>query len=172
MTVDEPRGASVLKPAKTARTVAQTTPATVGQELRALIRAILLHAVRWESPHIARGQHRWRTPVLDLVFAKGMTLLGTHTFFLAGLPLLFWFGDVAFARHMTLQLAVGVMCTNAVKVGGKTLVAFATPLSPLALSLSHSRPRAGPVLLAATHGASGGKAAPRAGILPRVRGNS
>lgn len=51
----------------------------------------LLPLVRWETPYLAWFQETVRTPALDSYFAITANL-GTHTFFMVVLPILFWCG--------------------------------------------------------------------------------
>lgn len=47
--------------------------------------------IRWETPYLAWMQEKLRTPALDSYFAITANL-GTHTFFMIGLPICFWCG--------------------------------------------------------------------------------
>lgn len=53
--------------------------------------------IRWETPYLAWLQDTLRTPALDSYFAITANL-GTHTFFMIGLPILFWCGYPAFGK--------------------------------------------------------------------------
>jgi hypothetical protein len=53
--------------------------------------------VRWETPYLAYMQDKLRTPTLDSYFAFTANL-GTHTFFMVFLPILFWCGYTDVAR--------------------------------------------------------------------------
>jgi len=53
--------------------------------------------VRWETPYLAYLQAMFRTPALDSYFAITANL-GTHTFFVLGLPVLFWCGNPGFGK--------------------------------------------------------------------------
>jgi hypothetical protein len=53
--------------------------------------------VRWETPYLASLQSMMRTPFLDRYFAITANL-GTHTFFMVGLPIMFWFGFREFGK--------------------------------------------------------------------------
>jgi len=53
--------------------------------------------VRWETPYLAAFQSKVRTPALDSYFAITANL-GTHTFFMIGLPILFWCGFRDFGK--------------------------------------------------------------------------
>jgi hypothetical protein len=57
----------------------------------------MLPIVRWETPYLAYFQDKFRTPALDSYFAITANL-GTHTFFMVGLPILFWCGYPAFGK--------------------------------------------------------------------------
>lgn len=70
-------------------------------------------------------QDRMRTPLLDSYFAMTANL-GTHTFFMISLPLLFWTGHTTLARAMVHMLAAGVFFTGFVK----DLFSLPRPLSP------------------------------------------
>lgn len=61
------------------------------------LRERLIPIVRWETPILADLQDRYRTPALDSYFAFTANL-GTHTFFMTFLPILFWSGEVQMAR--------------------------------------------------------------------------
>jgi hypothetical protein len=73
----------------------QQQPSTLIDRLRDL----MLAQIQRETPAIARMQQRYRSPLLDLLFVRIFTALGTHTCFLISLPILFWFGDARFARY-------------------------------------------------------------------------
>lgn len=53
--------------------------------------------IRWETPYLAFVQEKLRTPALDSYFAITANL-GTHTFFMVGLPILFWYGYASFGK--------------------------------------------------------------------------
>lgn len=57
----------------------------------------MLPLVRWETPYLAYFQSKARSPALDSYFAITANL-GTHTFFMIGLPVLFWFGFAPFGK--------------------------------------------------------------------------
>src|SRR5687768_3919038 len=100
---------------------------------RSTVRSLLLQLILKETPFIALIQ-RFRTPILDF-FMSWIGALGTHTFFMLGLPMLFWFefgygigGRVAlsggyeadllrvYGMDMVLLLAEGVYISNVIKV--------------------------------------------------------
>ena len=64
---------------------------------RYYLRQKMLPLVRWETPYLAYFQDKTRTPFLDSYFAITANL-GTHTFFVIGLPMLFWCGFMGFAK--------------------------------------------------------------------------
>jgi len=64
---------------------------------RYAIRQFLLPIVRWETPYLAYFQGAVRTPFLDSYFAISANL-GTHTFYMVGLPLLFWCGYASYGK--------------------------------------------------------------------------
>jgi hypothetical protein len=61
------------------------------------LRQRTLPLVRWETPYLAWLQANLRTPALDSYFAITANL-GTHTFFMIGLPILFWCGYESFGK--------------------------------------------------------------------------
>lgn len=66
-----------------------------------------------------------RTPALDSYFAITANL-GTHTFFMIGLPILFWCGFPAFGKGLVHILAEGVFFSGFVK----DMLSLPRPLSP------------------------------------------
>ncbi|KAL2133415.1 hypothetical protein VTI74DRAFT_2416 [Chaetomium olivicolor] len=89
------------------------------------LRQKLLPIVRWETPHLAALQSMVRTPVLDRYFAITANL-GTHTFFMVGLPILFWCGFREFGKGLVHILASGVFFTGFIK----DMCSLPRPLSP------------------------------------------
>ena len=57
----------------------------------------LLPLVRWETPYLAMMQNKMRSPALDSYFSITANL-GTHTFFMVVLPILFWCGYTSLGR--------------------------------------------------------------------------
>jgi len=55
------------------------------------LRQALLPVLRWETPYLKYMQEFCRTSFLDSYFALTANL-GTHTFFMTALPIMFWCG--------------------------------------------------------------------------------
>lgn len=89
------------------------------------LREKLLPMVRWETPYLAYFQNIARTPALDSYFAITANL-GTHTFFMIGLPILFWCGNPAFGKGLVHILAEGVFFSGFIK----DMLSLPRPLSP------------------------------------------
>lgn len=70
-------------------------------------------------------QNKMRSPALDSYFAITANL-GTHTFFMVVLPILFWCGHTSLGRGMVHILASGVFFTGFIK----DMVSLPRPLSP------------------------------------------
>lgn len=85
----------------------------------------LLPLVRWETPYLAYFQDSLRSPALDSYFAITANL-GTHTFFMVGLPILFWCGFPAFGKGLVHILAEGVFFSGFIK----DMLSLPRPLSP------------------------------------------
>ncbi|ROW08599.1 hypothetical protein VPNG_06188 [Cytospora leucostoma] len=94
-------------------------------EWRYNLRQAMLPLVRWETPYLAYFQDTMRTPALDSYFAITANL-GTHTFFMIGLPILFWCGFPTFGQGLVHILAEGVFFTGFVK----DMLSLPRPLSP------------------------------------------
>ncbi|OAL36044.1 hypothetical protein AYO20_04706 [Fonsecaea nubica] len=92
---------------------------------RYLFREQLLPVVRWETPYVAWLQDTLRTPAFDTYFATSANL-GTHTFFMVMLPILFWCGNTNLGRGMVHVLASGVFFSGFLK----DLLCLPRPLSP------------------------------------------
>ncbi|KAG2340309.1 hypothetical protein BDR05DRAFT_984137 [Suillus weaverae] len=92
---------------------------------RATIRARILSSMKRESQILARMQECIRHPWLDLYFLYSSTL-GTHTFFMIGLPLTFFFGYEELGRGLVIVLASGVYVVSFLK----DLVCSPRPLAP------------------------------------------
>ncbi|KAI4741749.1 acid phosphatase/Vanadium-dependent haloperoxidase [Aureobasidium sp. EXF-12298] len=78
------------------------------------LRQSLLPLVRWETPYLAKLQQTCRTPFLDSYFAMTANL-GTHTFFMAALPVCFWCGYTGVGRALVHMLALGVFLSGWIK---------------------------------------------------------
>ncbi|RDW85672.1 sphingosine-1-phosphate phosphohydrolase-like protein [Coleophoma crateriformis] len=89
------------------------------------LRQSLLPLIRWETPYLAWMQDKMRSPALDSYFAVTANL-GTHTFFMIALPILFWCGHTSLGRGMVHILASGVFFTGFLK----DMVSLPRPLSP------------------------------------------
>ncbi|KYK55292.1 PAP2 domain protein [Drechmeria coniospora] len=92
---------------------------------RYALRQRTLPLIRWETPYLASIQAKVRTPALDSYFAITANL-GTHTFFMVGLPMLFWCGNASFGKGLVHMLALGVFWTGFVK----DFYSLPRPLSP------------------------------------------
>ncbi|PNY26128.1 Dihydrosphingosine 1-phosphate phosphatase, partial [Tolypocladium capitatum] len=92
---------------------------------RYAVRQNALPLIRWETPYLAWMQDRLRTPALDSYFAITANL-GTHTFFMIGLPMLFWCGYASFGKGLVHILALGVFWTGFIK----DFYSLPRPLSP------------------------------------------
>ena len=75
----------------------RTTDASRLPKWRYDLRQFFIPIVRRETPYLALLQDKMRSPLLDQYFAMTANL-GTHTFFMAGLPVLFWCGYTAWGR--------------------------------------------------------------------------
>ncbi|KAG9239179.1 sphingosine-1-phosphate phosphohydrolase-like protein [Amylocarpus encephaloides] len=89
------------------------------------LRQWLLPLIRWETPYLAWMQDTMRSPALDSYFAITANL-GTHTFFMVVLPILFWCGHTSLGRGMVHILASGVFITGFLK----DFFSLPRPLSP------------------------------------------
>ncbi|KAL3422044.1 sphingosine-1-phosphate phosphohydrolase [Phlyctema vagabunda] len=89
------------------------------------LRQRLLPLIRWETPYLAWMQDKMRSPALDAYFAVTANL-GTHTFFMVVLPILFWCGHTSLGRGMVHILASGVFFTGFLK----DMLSLPRPLSP------------------------------------------
>ncbi|KAF3482186.1 sphingosine-1-phosphate phosphohydrolase [Arthroderma uncinatum] len=92
---------------------------------RYTLRQNTLPLVRWETPYLAWLQERMRTPSLDSWFAITANL-GTHTFYMVMLPILFWSGYTGVGRAVVHLLAAGVFFSGFMK----DLLCLPRPLSP------------------------------------------
>ncbi|KAL8933283.1 MAG: hypothetical protein Q9216_006438 [Gyalolechia sp. 2 TL-2023] len=95
----------------------------------------LIPLIRWETQYVAKLQSAMRSPLLDSYFSITANL-GTHTFFMIFLPILFWCGYTNLGRGMVHILASGVIFTGFLK----DMLCLPRPLSPplSRISMSHS----------------------------------
>lgn len=89
------------------------------------MRQSLIPIVRAETPYLAHLQETLRSPLLDTYFALSANL-GTHTFFMAALPICFWCGYPEIGVALVDMLAAGVYLSGVVK----DLACLPRPLSP------------------------------------------
>ncbi|KAF2273056.1 sphingosine-1-phosphate phosphohydrolase-like protein [Westerdykella ornata] len=89
------------------------------------LRKTLIPVVRWETPYLALLQEKVRTPALDSYFAYTANL-GTHTFYMVFLPILFWCGHTHLGRAMVHMLAAGIYFSGVLK----DMLCLPRPLSP------------------------------------------
>ncbi|QDS73210.1 hypothetical protein FKW77_003134 [Venturia effusa] len=89
------------------------------------LRQRLIPILRSETEPLALLQAKLRSPALDSYFAFTANL-GTHTFFMVMLPILFWCGYTALGRAMVHLLALGVISSGIIK----DLLCLPRPLSP------------------------------------------
>ncbi|KAL1918285.1 uncharacterized protein VTP21DRAFT_2945 [Calcarisporiella thermophila] len=104
---------------------------------RAWARRCLVPLVRAETDILARFQRAVRYPVLDDFFMWTANL-GTHTFFMVMLPLLFWFGYSEYGRGLVMLSGCGVILSSLLKDFLCLPRPFAPPLIRLSLSSSTS----------------------------------
>ncbi|KAH7925027.1 hypothetical protein BV22DRAFT_1012009 [Leucogyrophana mollusca] len=103
---------------------------------RAAVRAQILKSVEWESRVLARMQERIRSPWLDAYFVYTSSL-GTHTFFMIALPLLFFFGYEELGRGLVFVLASGVYFSSFIKDLICSPRPFAPPVTRLTIGTHH-----------------------------------
>lgn len=80
----------------------------------AFLRRSIVAILRKEAPIHERHQNWIRRPWLDRYFVN-TSLLGTHSFFLVFLPMVFWLGSPRFGRGLINVLAFGVYTSSAIK---------------------------------------------------------
>ncbi|KAG6333952.1 hypothetical protein ID866_5135 [Astraeus odoratus] len=103
---------------------------------RAHIRNVVLKAVERESPILAKMQRRIRSPWLDAYFLYTSSL-GTHTFFMIALPMLFFFGYSDLGRGLIFVLASGVYVSSFIKDLVCSPRPFAPPVHRLTIGTHH-----------------------------------
>ncbi|KAG9316165.1 phosphatidic acid phosphatase type 2/haloperoxidase [Chiua virens] len=103
---------------------------------RAAIRTHLVKTIAQESIAIARLQTLLRHPWLDKYFLYSSTL-GTHTFFMIALPILFFFGYPEVGRGLVVVLASGVYFSSFIKDLVCSPRPFAPPVTRLIIGTHH-----------------------------------
>ncbi|KAG6029055.1 hypothetical protein E4U41_000480 [Claviceps citrina] len=122
---------TISSPAANAEKIVDAGLRNVNHYKRALprwrynLRQRALPFIRWETPYLAWMQDKLRTPTLDSYFAITANL-GTHTFFMIGLPICFWCGWASLGKGLVHMLALGVFWTGFVK----DFFSLPRPLSP------------------------------------------
>jgi len=103
---------------------------------RAIVRARILSYVEQESQTMARMQGYIRHPWLDAYFLYSSTV-GTQTFFMIGLPLLFFFGYDELGRGLVIVLASGVYLVSFMKDLFCAPRPFSPPVTRLTIGTHH-----------------------------------
>lgn len=103
---------------------------------RARIRKMVVKRVEKESETIANMQKYIRTPFWDAYFVYTSSL-GTHTFFMAALPTLYFFGYDEFGTSLIVILAFGVYFTSVIKDLVCSPRPFAPPVTRLSIGSHH-----------------------------------
>ncbi|KAF9538128.1 hypothetical protein CPC08DRAFT_808238 [Agrocybe pediades] len=103
---------------------------------RAGLRRKLVEMVRWESRIIARMQRSVRSPWLDRYFVYS-SVLGTHTFFMAILPTMFFFGYPEMGRGLVAVLGLGIYGSSVLKDLFCSPRPFAPPVTRLTIGSHH-----------------------------------
>ncbi|KAI9567968.1 PAP2 superfamily-domain-containing protein [Boletus coccyginus] len=103
---------------------------------RAVIRTHLVKAVARESIIIGSLQGRLRNSWLDSYFLYSSTL-GTHTFFMVALPIMFFFGFPEVGRGLVVVLASGVYLSSFIKDLVCSPRPFAPPVNRLTIGTHH-----------------------------------
>ncbi|KAK0189160.1 sphingosine-1-phosphate phosphatase [Armillaria mellea] len=103
---------------------------------RAAIRRKLTQTVHLESKVIASMQEYIRTPWLDAYFVYTSSL-GTHTFFMTVLPVLYFFGYEDMGRGLVIVLALGVYFSSFIKDLLCSPRPFSPPVTRLTIGTHH-----------------------------------
>ncbi|KAJ8688727.1 Long-chain base-1-phosphate phosphatase [Pleurotus ostreatus] len=103
---------------------------------RAALRRQIVKNVTWESNVIARIQDYIRTPWLDAYFVYTSSL-GTHTFFMIMLPMMFFFGYEELGTELVTVLAAGVYFSSFIKDLICSPRPFAPPVTRLTIGTHH-----------------------------------
>lgn len=103
---------------------------------RAAVRRKLLATIRNESVLLAKMQDAIRTPWLDAYFVHS-SALGTHTFFMTFLPMLFFFGYDELGRGLIIVIGLGIYLTSVVKDLFCSPRPFAPPVTRMTIGTHH-----------------------------------
>lgn len=103
---------------------------------RAAVRRKLTQTVHLESKVIACMQEYIRTPWLDAYFVYTSSL-GTHTFFMTVLPVLYFFGYEDMGRGLVIVLALGVYFSSFIKDLLCSPRPFSPPVTRLTIGTHH-----------------------------------
>ncbi|KAI6248986.1 Dihydrosphingosine 1-phosphate phosphatase [Erysiphe necator] len=113
------------------------------------LRQNIIPLIQWETPYLAWLQNKIRMPILDSYFAITANL-GTHTFFMVILPILFWCGYTSLGRSMVHILANGVFLTGLLK----DLLSLPRPLTPPLHRITMSKSASSEYGFPSTHSAN------------------
>ncbi|KAF7288673.1 Sphingosine-1-phosphate phosphatase [Mycena chlorophos] len=103
---------------------------------RAAIRRQLLKSIRVESVLVARMQKAVRNQTLDMYFVY-TSAMGSHTFFMLFLPMLFFFGYPQLGQGLVITLAAGIYVTSVLKDLFCSPRPFAPPVTRLTIGTHH-----------------------------------
>ncbi|KAJ6469356.1 sphingosine-1-phosphate phosphatase [Mycena sanguinolenta] len=103
---------------------------------RAAVRRVLVAQIRVESVLVAKIQDAIRSPFLDNYFVY-TSALGTHTFFMTFLPMLFFFGYPELGRGLIVVLCLGIYFTSVIKDLFCSPRPFAPPVTRLTMGTHH-----------------------------------
>ncbi|KAJ7096101.1 PAP2 superfamily-domain-containing protein [Mycena epipterygia] len=103
---------------------------------RAAVRRKLVASIRVESVIVAKMQDAIRSPWLDAYFVH-TSALGTHTFFMTFLPMLFFFGYDELGRGLIIVLCLGIYLTSVAKDLFCSPRPFAPPVTRLTIGTHH-----------------------------------
>ncbi|CAK5272151.1 unnamed protein product [Mycena citricolor] len=103
---------------------------------RAAVRRKLVEMIKRESVLLANMQDRIRSPALDAYFLH-TSALGSHTFFMMFLPMLFFFGFPELGRGLIVVLTLGIYITSVAKDLFCAPRPFAPPVTRLTIGTHH-----------------------------------
>ncbi|KAJ7216737.1 PAP2 superfamily-domain-containing protein [Mycena haematopus] len=103
---------------------------------RAAVRRALVAQIRVESVLVAKMQDAIRSPFLDAYFVYS-SALGTHTFFMTFLPMLFFFGYPELGRGLIVVLCLGIYFTSVIKDLFCSPRPFAPPVTRMTIGTHH-----------------------------------